>query len=176
MTILIVLLIIIAIVLLRAALLSKQSIIERSITINRSPMDVYEYVRFLKNSDHYNKWVMSDPNKKTVFTGTDGTLGFIYAWDSENKNAGKGEQEIKKLTDNEYVEWEIRFVKPFESVSSSYMKLSPASGNQTLVTWTFENLLDKYLMRLMHVAFNLKKLLGRDMLVSLNNLKAILEK
>jgi hypothetical protein len=31
--------------------------------------------------------------------GTDGTVGFVYGWDSKNKNAGKGEQEIMNITE-----------------------------------------------------------------------------
>ena len=41
-----------------------------------------------------------DPNIKTDFRGTDGTVGFISAWDSNNiKNVGKGEQEILNMVD-----------------------------------------------------------------------------
>lgn len=31
---------------------------------------------------------------KREFRGEDGTVGFVAAWDSENPDAGKGEQEI----------------------------------------------------------------------------------
>lgn len=39
---------------------------------------------------------MTDPNMRKNFKGTDGTVGFCYAWDG-NKKAGKGEQEIIAL-------------------------------------------------------------------------------
>lgn len=54
-----------------------------------------------------------DPNMKKDFRGTDGTVGFVYAWDG-NKKAGKGEQEIKKITEGERVDVEVRFEKPLK--------------------------------------------------------------
>ena len=61
---------------------------------------------------------MLDPQAKKTFTGIDGTVGFIMAWDSKNKEAGKGEQEIKKIAEGQRVDFEIRFEKPFEGVAS----------------------------------------------------------
>jgi hypothetical protein len=49
---------------------------------------------------------------KKEFRGTDGTDGFVYAWDG-NKNAGSGEQEIKRITDGDRIDLEIRFARPF---------------------------------------------------------------
>jgi hypothetical protein len=34
---------------------------------------------------------MMDPNAKMEYKGTDGTVGFISAWDSKIKYVGKGE-------------------------------------------------------------------------------------
>ena len=69
--------------------------------------EVYDYLKFLNNMKYYNKWVMADPNAKMTTKGTDGTVGFISAWDSENKQVGKGEEEIIKLVDGESIDFEI---------------------------------------------------------------------
>src|SRR5438093_8050304 len=106
--------IIIAIILIAAAITGKEYVIEREITINKPKQEVFNYIKFLKNADQYNKWVMMDPNLKKDYKGTDGTAGFIYYWDSANKNVGKGEQEITKIIEGERVDYEIRFIKPFE--------------------------------------------------------------
>src|SRR5476649_899486 len=98
MIILAIILAIIAIPFIVAIFKPEEYVIEREIVIKRPKADVFNYVKLLKNQDHYSKWVMTDPSMKKSFTGTDGTVGFIYAWDSENKQAGKGEQEIIKLT------------------------------------------------------------------------------
>src|ERR1700754_2213779 len=72
---------ILVIVLIGAATLSNDYKVERDIIINKPSQDVYSFIKYLKNQDSYNKWVMMDPNVRTTFTGVDGTPGFIYAWD-----------------------------------------------------------------------------------------------
>jgi uncharacterized protein YndB with AHSA1/START domain len=72
--------------------------IERKVTINRPKEVVFDYIKYIGNSEHYSKWVMTDPNSRRQQIGTDGTVGFIYRWDSDRKYVGKGEQEIVKLS------------------------------------------------------------------------------
>ena len=50
-----------------------------------------------------------DPDMKKTYRGTDGTVGFVSAWDSEKDDVGKGEQEIIKITDGERIDYELRF-------------------------------------------------------------------
>src|SRR6478736_279635 len=90
----IVLVALIAILLIVALFVKKDFKVEREIVINKPKKEVFDYIRFIKNQDHYSKWAMMDPNMKKTYTGTDGTVGFISAWESENKNVGTGEQEI----------------------------------------------------------------------------------
>ena len=67
---------------------------EREITIKKPRHEVFDYIKIPKNQENYNKWVMMDPNLKKDFRGTDGTVGFVFAWHG-NKQAGEGEQENK---------------------------------------------------------------------------------
>lgn len=158
--------------LIAALFVKKESIIEREIIINKSNAEVFNYVKYIKEQDKYNKWVMADPNMKKDFKGVDGTIGFIYAWDSDSKG-GKGEQEIKGLKDGERVDLEIRFEKPFKAVSVSVIETQMLSADQTKVKWTFKSN-SKYPINLMSAM--LEGALGKDLLISLNNLKSILEK
>lgn len=166
----------IIVVILLAALFAKDEyVIEQGITINKPKQTVFSYIKTMYNQNQYNKWWMMDPNAKKEFTGTDGTPGFTMRWDSDNKQAGKGEQEIKKVTEGERVDYEIRFIKPFESVADSYMETAAIAGNQTKVTWVFKGKRN-FSMRIFHLLFNLKKMLGKDLQASLVNLKNVLEK
>ena len=99
----------ITLLLIIALFIKKEYVIKREIVINKSSEEVYKYIKFLRNQENYSKWVMADPGMKKEFTGTDGNTGFVYAWDSENKNVGKGEQEIIRLAEGERVDSEIRF-------------------------------------------------------------------
>ena len=162
-----------AILFIWAAFMPARYTIEREIVINKPQSDVFNYIRLLKNQDYYSKWVMTDPAMKKNFTGTDGTVGFIYAWDSENKQAGKGAQEITKLTGNG-IETEVRFEKPFKGTSHTAIETEAISANQTNTIWKFTG--DKnYMMKVMHLLFNLEKVLGKDMETSLATLKNNLE-
>lgn len=176
-TLLIILLVIIGLVvlILVIALFTKKDYnISRDIIINKPREQVFNYIKFLKNQDHFNKWVMTDPNKKTKFTGTDGQVGFIYAWDG-NKQAGEGEQEIKSIREEERIDMEIRFVRPFAGISDSAMTTTTVSGNQTNLKWSFASTM-KYPMNIMLLFMNIDTLLGKDLEISLANLKGILEK
>lgn len=108
---------------------------------------------------------------KKIFTGTDGTVGFIYAWDG-NKQAGAVEQEITGIAEGERITTEIRFERPFKAVGHTYMNLEAASEHSTKVTWGFTGKIN-YPLNLMTTM--MKSTLTKDLGISLNNLKQILE-
>lgn len=171
MTALIVILCIIALPFIVALFVKKDYRIERDVVINKSNSDVFNYTRFLKNQDYYSKWVMADPNKKTDFRGTDGDIGFVYAWDG-NKQAGKGEQEIVNLISNRQIDCEIRFEKPFEGIAQTSMTTIPMSNGSTRVTWSM-NGRNSYPLNISNLF--MPGLLRKDLEVSLNTLKSRIE-
>ncbi|WP_448702471.1 SRPBCC family protein [Mucilaginibacter sp. AW1-3] len=175
MIIVVIILAIIAIPFIIAIFKPEEYTIEREIVIDKPKSEVFNYVKLLKNQDYYSKWVMTDPGMKKTFTGTDGTVGFIYAWDSENKQAGKGEQEIIKLSGEDRADMEVRFERPFKGLAHPSVVTEALSTTQTKVHWIFKGTCT-YMMRVMHIVLNLKKVLGKDMQTSLTTLKGILEK
>src|SRR4051794_15515195 len=72
----------------------KEYSVEREIIINKNKQDVFDYILMLKHQNEFSTWAMMDPNMKKEYKGTDGTVGFVSAWDSQVKDVGKGEQEI----------------------------------------------------------------------------------
>lgn len=173
--ILIVIVILVAIPLITAVFVKKDYKIEREVVINKPKQEVFDYIKYLKNQNNFSKWAQMDLNMKKEFRGTDGTVGFVSAWDSENKDVGKGEQEIKGIKEGERVDYEIRFIKPFESTSSAYMTTESVNGSQTKVKWVFFGNMP-YPMNLMQVIMDMDNAVGSDLQTGLNNLKAILEK
>lgn len=156
-----------------ALFVKKEYTIREQITIDRNSREVYDYIRLLKNQEFYNKWVMMDPNVKRSYTGTDGTVGAVVTWDSENKNVGKGEQEIKGLTGGSRVDCEVRFEKPFKNVAQVYMDVTPMSENTTNVEWAMMGQ-NKYPFNFMNLFIT--GMLAKDMQTSLRNLKTEVEK
>jgi hypothetical protein len=162
----------VALLLIAALFIKKEYNIVREITINKPKTEVFSYVKHLKNQDNYSKWVRMDPNMKKDFRGTDGTVGFIYAWDG-NKKAGKGEQEIKKIAEGERVDVEVRFEKPFEGIATAPIITEAISANETKVKWAM-NGKSKYPLNFMNLFMD--DMLGKDLETSLTTLKSILEK
>lgn len=148
--------------------------IYRDVVINKPKAEVFDYIRYLKNQKNYNYWVMIDPAKKEEFRGTDGTVGFVYAWNG-NKQAGEGAQEIKNIVEGERVEVEIRFVRPFAGTSQTPFTVEEIAPGQTKVNWEMTSTMS-YPMNAMQLFINMDKMLGKELEKSLEKLKSILEK
>lgn len=174
MSILIIIVALIVLLLVIALFSKKGYTVQREIIINRPKQEVFNYLKLLRNQDNFSKWVMMDPNMKKEFRGTDGTVGFVYAWEG-NKKAGKGEQEIMKITEGERLDVEIRFVKPFEGIAQAPFSTTAISDNQTKVSWGMTSAM-KYPMNIMLLLISIEKMLGKDLEISLSNLKTILER
>ena len=173
--IIIVIAIIIAIPFIMALFVKNDYTIERNITINKPQKDVFNYVKYIKNQDNYSKWNLMDPNAKKEYKGTDGTVGFKSAWDSENKNVGKGEQTITSVTENDKISkvaMDLHFIKPMEGKSTAYMQTEEVAPGQTKVTWVFAGHMP-YPINIMTLIVD--KELGKELAEGLNNLKGVLE-
>jgi hypothetical protein len=158
-----------------ALFIKKQYTIQREIIINQPGQQIFSYIKQVKNQDNYSVWNKMDPAMKKTYTGTDGTVGFMYAWDSTNKKAGKGEQQIKAITEGERIDMAIHFIKPFEGRSDAYMTTTPLPGNQATVKWGINGKMN-YPMNIMLLFMNMEKMIGDDLATGLSNLKEILEK
>lgn len=173
--ILIVLFSLVALFLIIALFVEKDYHVERSITVNKPREEVFEYVKFLKNQDEYSVWASMDPNMKKTYKGTDGTIGFVSAWDSKNKDVGAGEQEIVGMTPGKRVDYELRFLRPMESTCSAYMTTNGESDNQTSVTWGIKGS-TPYPFNFFMLFMDMESMLGKDLDEGLSNLKTKLEK
>ena len=173
--ILLVLLGIVVLFLVIALFVKKEYAVEREITINKSRQTVFDYVKYLKNQSNYSVWAQMDPNMKKEYRGTDGTVGFVSAWDSNVKDVGKGEQEIKAIKEGERLDFELRFKVPFEATDYAYIVTEQAGENQTKVKWGFNGKMP-YPMNTMLLFMNMDEMLGKDLETGLTNLKTVLEK
>jgi len=164
---------IIALFLLLAFVTKKDFRLEKQIIIDKPKAEVFNYLKLIKNQEKYSVWVMKDPNIKVVYTGTDGTVGFISSWTSDDKNVGIGAQEIIKLTQGESMDVEVRFKKPFEATNYAHTDVTALSTTQTKVSNVFTGK-QKFPMNVMNLFMD--KLIGKDMLQNLVNMKNNLEK
>tara|TARA_R110002049_G_scaffold242128_5_gene415955 strand:+ start:5443 stop:5970 length:528 start_codon:yes stop_codon:yes gene_type:complete len=145
----------------------------RTIEVSRSKSDVFEYIKFTKNQEIWSPWAKKDPDMARKYTGIDGEVGFVSYWNG-NKEVGEGEQEITKVIENELVEGELRFLKPFRSTSNCYFKVYKVKENQTQVTWGFSGK-NVFPMNIFILFMNMDKAVGKDFEEGLAELKKILE-
>jgi hypothetical protein len=147
--------------------------IEKSIKINKSSELIFNYLRITKNQDNFSVWNMTDPNMGKKYQGIDGTIGFIYSWDSTMKNVGAGEQEITAIDEGKSIDYSLRFFRPMENTGKSKFQVTSCGDESTSVVWIFDSP-SKFPMSLFSPIF--KIMLGKDIKKGLINLKSILEK
>jgi len=144
---------------------------EVEIIVNKPKAEVFDYLKYLKNQNNWSVWILTATDMKQEYTGTDGTAGFISAW--EGKKAGKGAQELIKVTEGERVDTELRFEKPFKTTNKGYFITTAVDANKTKVVWGMAG--DS--PRLFNVISALMKgTLMKDFNQGLSNVKKNLEK
>ena len=163
-----VIVVLIALVLIVAAFVKKDYAVQREVVINKPKQQVFDYIKYIKNQNNYSVWNMKDPNSKMSYTGTDGTVGFVSAWESQMKDVGKGEQTIKDIKDGERLDMDLHFIKPMEGHDNAYMTTDSIAPNQTKVTWGFNGAMP-YPMNIMLLGMNMDTMLGGDLQTGLNN-------
>jgi len=158
-----------------AAFVRKDYSVERVVTMNTPKQVVFDYAKYLKNQNNYSVWAKIDPAMKTEFRGTDGTIGFISGWDSENKEAGRGEQEITGIDEGNRIDYELRFYEPMKSTDKAFMSFESINDSVTKVKWGIYGKI-KYPMNLSLLLMDMDTMLGKDLEGGLKNLKAIIER
>ncbi len=170
---LIILLIVIAIAVL-IYLAPKNYDVYRSIIIDKPYTAVFDYLKYIKNQDHWSPWKKKDSNMKQEFIGTDGEVGFIAKWDGNNE-VGIGEQEITNIVEDKRIESELRFFKPWKSTSNAVTIVEDWGKMQTKVTWGFSGK-NKFPANIFMLFYNMDKVVGKDFEEGLTSLKNLLEK
>jgi hypothetical protein len=148
--------------------------VKRSIIINKPLPDVFNYVKYIKNQDHWSPWKKKDPEMKQEAFGIDGEVGFINKWEG-NKDVGVGEQEIIRVVDNDVIESQLRFFKPWKSQSDAYIKVKKVDDQNTEVEWGFRGE-NKFPSSIFMMLYNIDKHVGKDFDEGLLSLKELFDK
>ncbi len=152
--------------------------LQREIVINRPVDMVFAHLKYLQNHDKWNAWKKLDPQLQQDYRGTDGAIGFVSAWDSENKDVGTAEQEITEVIENQKLGTVIRFKKPFEADFDSYLLTEDLADGRTKVTMGIEDQMSfpMYIISfIVNVCFNQQQKIIDNTDESLKGLKWLLE-
>lgn len=158
---------------LMALLAPKQYHVKRSIIIRKPLNEVFEFLKFIRNQDHWSPWKQKDPNMTQSSQGVDGHVGFINSWVG-NKQVGSGEQEIVRIVENDRIESQLRFFKPWKSESNGYLIVKKVDEARTEVIWGFSGI-HKVPANVFMLFFNMDKAVGKDFDQGLQNLKEVSE-
>jgi len=166
--------IVVLLVIILALAAPKAYTLSRSIIIDRPIEEVFQYLKLIKNQNEWSPWKKKDPNMTQEFVGEDGKVGFISKWIGNN-DVGEGEQEIMTIIENESIETQLRFFKPWKSQSIGTLLVDKVEDVKTMVTWGFSGK-NPIPFNIFMLFYNMDKTVGKDFEEGLNDLKQVLEK
>lgn len=172
-TILIIVVLAIAALLALAATKPDTFSVQRSASIKAPPEKIFPLINDLHGFNTWNPWMKKDPNMKVAYSGPDSGKGAAHDWDGNN-DVGKGRLEIMDSTPASKVTMKLQMIKPMEANNTVDFTLEP-KGSSTLVTWTMNGPVP-FVAKIMHVIFDMDKMVGTDFEAGLANLKVVAEK
>ncbi len=113
-------------------LLPRHVTVERSVTIDAPPNEVFPEVNSLQRASEWSPWLAADPETELAYSGPEEGVGNRLEWSSENPRVGSGSQEITASEPDERVETALDFGDM--GTGRAWFDLAPQDG-ATEVTW-----------------------------------------
>ncbi|MCM8570810.1 SRPBCC family protein [Gramella jeungdoensis] len=147
--------------------------ISRTVVINRSREEVYNFVRQLKKQALWNPWFSRDPDAIMKYKGEDGKPGASFYWKG-NKKVGEGIQRIVKARQGRIFETKILFIKPVKVNALTYIGVKELEQEKTKMVWGVRGHL-AFPLTIISLFYSPEKALGENFEKGLKDLKRILE-
>jgi hypothetical protein len=147
--------------------------VQRTASIKAPPEKILALIDDFHRWDAWSPWEKKDPAMKRTFGTATSGQGAVYAWDG-NKDVGQGRMEIADSAPPSRIAIKLDFVKPFEAHNRVEFTLE-ANGEATDVTWTMQGD-TPYFAKIIHLFFDMDRMVGGDFEAGLAALKAIAEK
>ena len=171
-SILALLLVVVAVILVMAAMKPDTFRVERTASIKAPPEKIFPLINNFDNWGAWSPYEKKDPTMKRARSGAASGKGSVYAWDGD-KNVGKGRMEIAEASPPTKVTLKLDFSRPFEAHNIVNFTMQPA-GQSTNVTWAMQGPVP-FVAKIVHVIFNVDRMVGQDFEAGLANLKALAE-
>ncbi|QQQ00228.1 SRPBCC family protein [Lysobacter enzymogenes] len=148
-------------------LLPSTTHVERSISIDRPPAQVYAMIDSFKRFNEWSPWYAMEPEAKYSYSGPESGVGARMAWDGET--VGRGSQQIEASAPQKIV-----LALEFDGSRATASYALAAEGDGTRVTWALDsdhgyNPIARWFGLLM------EKMVGKDYEQGLARLKQVLE-
>ena len=168
-----ILLLVVGVVLANAATKPDTFRVERTASIKAPPEKIFPLINNFDNWGAWSPYEKKDPAMRRTRSGAASGKGAVYAWDGD-RNVGKGRMEIADASPPSKVTLKLDFEKPFEAHNIVNFTMEP-KGDATSVTWAMHGPVP-YMAKIVHVIFNMDRMVGQDFEAGLANLKALAEK
>lgn len=146
--------------------------VERSLDIQAPADKIFPVLTDLKQQRLWSPWDQMDPDMMRTYSGADRGVNAVYEWDSK-KMRSAGRQEITAVKQNEKIDIDLDFIRPFKASNKTEFVLRPAPSG-TNVTWAMSGPMP-LLHRVMGFIFCSDKMVAREFDKGLVQLKAIAE-
>jgi carbon monoxide dehydrogenase subunit G len=146
--------------------------VQRSASIDAPPARIFPLINDFHRWGAWSPYEHKDPDMKRTFSGAGSGQGSIYEW-AGNSNIGSGRMEIVESSAPSRVAIQLDFLKPFKAHNMATFTMEPA-GRGTNVTWAMDGP-TPFVGKIMHVFFNMDRMVGTDFEAGLVNLKTAAE-
>lgn len=160
-------------ILILAALRPDTFRVERAASISAPPEKVFALINDFKRWDAWSPWEKKDPAMRRTFGSVTSGKGATYAWEG-SKDVGQGSMTIAESVPPTRIRIHLDFVKPFKAHNVVTFALEPRNGG-THVTWSMEGDAP-YFAKIVHLFFDMDRMVGGDFEAGLAAMKAAAEK
>ncbi len=151
--------------------------VQRAATIGAPPEKIFPLIADFNLWRSWSPYEKKDPAMKRTFSGAARGKGAVYEWEG-NGQVGKGRIEITDASAPSRVTINLDMIKPIEGHNIVDFTLEPPAGpvpSATQVTWAMRGSCS-FIAKVMHVFFNMDRMVGKDFEDGLANLKAVAER
>ena len=163
----------IAVVLVLAAMKPDTFRVQRTASIAAPPEKIFPLINDFDNWGAWSPYEKKDPAMKRTRSGAASGKGSVYEWDGD-KNVGKGRMEIAEASPPSRITLKLDFERPFEGHNIVDFTMEPR-GKAASVTWAMQGPVP-FMAKIMHVIFNMDRMVGKDFETGLANLKTLAER
>ena len=150
--------------------LPKSYSVTRAITINAPDSVIFKNVSDFNNFLKWNPWSKMEPEAVEKISGPVSQPGHLYTWNGEK--TGQGQMSIETVELYTLIDFELKFIKPFESVADTKFSFEP-EANGTKVTWFMQGNNNSTMEKWMSLMMD--GMLGKDFESGLQDLKKVSE-
>ncbi|MEW4529488.1 MAG: SRPBCC family protein [Maioricimonas sp. JB045] len=148
--------------------------VTRSTTIAADAADVFPHVDDLQAWQEWSPYETVDPDMEREYSDPSAGTGATYRWVGDSQ-AGAGTLRVIESTPPDGIRLVLAMEKPFECSNDVEFTFRPGERTgETVVTWTMSGKLG-FLPKLMHLLFDMDRMVGDQFSEGLASLKSLVE-